>query len=165
MRRRGAAALGLRLAALALADAPFPAVAATNLLGCSFADAEDLVRQARRGGVRLLDHEGAFLAALGKYYAPPVPFAKLPRHLSEALIAKEDRRFREHNGIDVQGIGRAVSVNLQNLSVSQGGSTLTQQVLKNACFHADPGAVRKLKELTTAAALEAALSKDEILFA
>lgn len=151
-------------ALLLVALAAAPAVRSADLYGCSFEDSEQLVRMARSGGTRVLDHEGGFLAGLGRYFGPPVKVDRLPRHLIEALIAQEDRRFREHGGIDVRGLARAAVANVRAMRFVEGGSTLTQQVLKNACFANDPELWRKFKELTTAAELETALSKDEILY-
>ena len=72
----------------------------------------------------------------------PVPVDRLPRHLIDALVTAEDRRFYEHQGIDWQGVARAALVNLQSRSLRQDGSTLTQQVLKSTCFRSDDGVVQ-----------------------
>ena len=158
--RAGLAALLLTFAATVLPPAP---ARGADILGCSFDDAAGLVRQTRRPGFRILDARGGFVAGLRNYYAPPVPVGKLPRHLLDALVTSEDRRFFEHDGIDPLGLLRAAVADVRAMAFEQGGSTLTQQALKNTCFQDDPALVRKLKELVTARDLEAALSKRDIL--
>lgn len=142
---------------------PFPALAANNLLGCAFEDASALVRQTRRPGFRILDVRSGFVAGLRNYYAPPVAVERLPRHLLDALVTSEDRRFFDHAGIDPMGLLRAAVADVRALAFAQGGSTLTQQALKNTCFQDDPAFLRKIKELVAAGDLEAALTKTDIL--
>jgi penicillin-binding protein 1A len=155
---------GWLVLAVAVLAACLPARSrAADILGCRFSDAAELVRLTRLPGYRLLDITDNFAAGLGNYCAPPVPVENLPRHLINALVTSEDRRFYEHGGIDWQGVLRAVVVNAQSGSLRQGGSTLTQQVLKNTCFRDDDGVVRKLKELLSVRKLEHALDKDAIL--
>jgi penicillin-binding protein 1A len=157
---------GRVLAALVLAAGlllPPPARAA-DLLGCSFESAEELARLAREDGARVLDHRGRFLAGLGRYYATPVAVEDLPRHLVDALVTSEDRRFFEHDGVDYRALGRALIANLAAFDIVQGGSTLTQQTLENACFRRDPELLRKVKELATAGSFESVLAKREILY-
>jgi penicillin-binding protein 1A len=159
--------LHARLAGAALAigialSSTLPAAAA-DILGCQFADAADLVRLTRRPGFRVLDAKGGFVAGLRNYYAPAVAVSKLPPYLLDALVISEDQRFFEHAGIDPLGLLRAAVADVRAMGFAQGGSTLTQQALKNTCFQDDPALVRKLKELITAGDLEAALSKPDIL--
>ncbi len=151
------------LLALAVAGLPPLPARAASILGCSFEDAADLVRLTRRPGFRVLDARGGFVAGLRNYYAPPVPVRRLPPHLLDALVTSEDRRFFEHAGIDPLGLLRAAIQDVRAMGFAQGGSTLTQQALKNTCFRDDPAIVRKLKELVTARDLEAALGKSDIL--
>lgn len=94
-----------------------------------------------------------------------VPFEDISPHIKNALIAIEDDNFYNHNGIDLMAIIRAVVKNLQdgNLLGGQGGSTITQQVLKNALLSSDKKLKRKIKEWVLAPRLESLLSKDEIL--
>ena len=156
--RRRAAALAVGLGLLAS-----PAQAA-DLLGCSFDSADELMRLARGDGARVLDHRGGFVAGLERYYGPPMKVEDLPRHLIDALVVSEDRRFFEHSGVDYRALGRAVLANLAAFDIVQGGSTLTQQTLENACFRRDPELLRKIKELAAAGSFEAVLAKREILY-
>jgi len=92
-----------------------------------------------------------------------VPFAQLPGALVEAVLATEDRGFYRHGGIDPVGIGRALYEDVRGSAVSQGGSTITQQYVKNVYLTSERSVVRKVKEAVLAVKLERELSKDEIL--
>jgi penicillin-binding protein 1A len=113
--------------------------------------------------ITLLSSEGTPIARRGAIIGEPVDAAKLPDHVVNAFIAIEDRRFRSHWGIDPRGIARAAWSNLWAGGVRQGGSTITQQLAKNAFLDSDRTATRKLREVMIAFWLEAWLTKDEIL--
>lgn len=91
-----------------------------------------------------------------------VSFAEIPEHLRHAVLAVEDRRFFSHNGIDWRGIARALRADLDQGGIVQGGSTITQQLIKNAFLSSDRTIGRKLKEAAMAVILESRLSKEEI---
>lgn len=88
---------------------------------------------------------------------------EMPRNMTDAIIASEDDRFWEHSGIDYIGIFRAMIENLKAHSIVQGGSTITQQVVKSLVLSNERTYVRKFKEAILAKRLEDKLSKDEIL--
>jgi penicillin-binding protein 1A len=90
--------------------------------------------------------------------------SKDTRHIGEAVIAAEDRTFYEHNGISLRGMARAAWADVTSGQIAQGGSTITQQYIKQAVL-VDPGRTveRKLKEAILAVKLERRYSKDEIL--
>lgn len=99
-----------------------------------------------------------------------VSLEQVPEHLRWAFIDTEDARFYEHNGIDIQGIGRAAMIAITTLNASEGASTLTQQVLKNNVFtdwttesSFMASMKRKLQEQYLALQLEKVTSKDTIL--
>lgn len=92
-----------------------------------------------------------------------VPFSEISQHAKNATIAIEDEKFYEHKGIAIVSIFRAVWVDIQHLSLSQGGSTITQQVIKNSLLTTDKKISRKIKEWVLALKLERVMSKDEIL--
>jgi penicillin-binding protein 1A len=92
-----------------------------------------------------------------------VPLAEIPEQLRQAAIAAEDRRFFDHHGVDERGIIRAFLGNLGASGRPQGGSSITQQVVKNLLVGEDVSYERKIREMIVASRLEAALSKDEIL--
>ena len=94
-----------------------------------------------------------------------VPLTSLPIEYQQAVIAVEDHRFKEHGAIDLIAIGRAIWVNITNLELREGGSTITQQVAKNLYFIEDNNnpIKRKVAEIFMAFKLEGMYSKDDIL--
>ncbi|MPZ73276.1 MAG: hypothetical protein GEU74_08615 [Nitriliruptorales bacterium] len=92
-----------------------------------------------------------------------VPLRQMPKHLRDAVIAIEDRRFYEHGGVDGRAIARAFVENARAGTVRQGGSTITQQLAKNAVVGGDRTLERKLEEAGVAIQLERQFSKDQIL--
>ncbi len=96
-----------------------------------------------------------------------VPIDALPQPLLQAFIAAEDKTFYEHFGLDLKGIMRAISTNLQNLTRGStrlvGASTITQQVAKNFLLSREKTLTRKLREAILAIRIERVLSKDRIL--
>jgi penicillin-binding protein 1B len=87
----------------------------------------------------------------------------LPRHLLDALFVVEDRRFREHSGLDPRRLAGALVANLRAGRVREGGSTITQQLVKNVFLSHERSVLRKLHEAWLALRVERAHSKDEIL--
>src|SRR6266849_2988362 len=92
-----------------------------------------------------------------------VVLADIPEHVRNAFVAAEDKRFYEHKGIDERGLIRAFIGNLAQSSRPQGGSTITQQIVKNLLVGEDLSYERKIREMIVAARVEQTLSKDEIL--
>ncbi|TSC84529.1 MAG: 1A family penicillin-binding protein [Parcubacteria group bacterium Gr01-1014_17] len=92
-----------------------------------------------------------------------VPFDDVSPYVKNAAVALEDARFFEHNGIEPKAILRAILANLGSRSYGQGGSTITQQVVKNSLLTGEKKISRKLKELVLALKLEKVLTKNEIL--
>jgi 1A family penicillin-binding protein len=87
----------------------------------------------------------------------------IPQHLIDATIATEDKNFYYHRGFSIQGIIRAVIANSQDNSIQQGGSTITQQLIKNRLLSRERTIQRKLRELVISVLVEIEFSKDEIL--
>jgi penicillin-binding protein 1A len=92
-----------------------------------------------------------------------VPLASVPDFVQKAFVAAEDRRFFQHHGVDERGIIRAFIGNLADPGRPQGGSTITQQVVKNLLVGEDVTYERKIREMIVASRLENTLSKNEIL--
>jgi penicillin-binding protein 1A len=92
-----------------------------------------------------------------------VPIAEMPPHVWQAFVSSEDRRFFEHEGVDPLGIARALVVNLRGGSTSQGGSTITQQLVKNLLVGKERSYRRKLREAVLAYRLEDELTKMQLL--
>ncbi len=92
-----------------------------------------------------------------------VVLADIPEHVQKAFVAAEDKRFYEHKGIDERGLIRAFIANLANSGRPQGGSTITQQVVKNLLVGEELTYERKIREMVVASRVEHTLSKAEIL--
>ena len=88
---------------------------------------------------------------------------KIPLNLKQAIVSVEDGRFYEHHGFDAIGIARAALVNAQSGEIEEGGSTITQQVVKNLFLSSEQTIGRKVEEIILAVVMEQNFSKDEIL--
>ncbi len=117
----------------------------------------------RRNSVTLKAADGTVLATYGDLYGEHRTLAELPKHLPQALIGTEDRRFHDHFGLDPIGLARAMWVNLRAGRVVQGGSTLTQQLAKNVFLDSGRTLKRKAQEVLLALWLERNFTKDQIL--
>ena len=93
----------------------------------------------------------------------PIDINKVPQNLQNAFIAAEDNRFYDHIGIDPIGIVRAIVTNVTNRGIAQGGSTITQQLAKNAFLSQEQTLKRKIQEAMLALEIERKYSKKEIL--
>ena len=91
-----------------------------------------------------------------------VPFEEISQYAKDAALAIEDVDFYSHHGIKITSIIRAVFVNISGLSFNQGGSTITQQVVKNLILTGDKTITRKLKEWILALKLEKVMTKNQI---
>jgi penicillin-binding protein 1A len=113
---------------------------------------------------RVLARDGTLLAELFTERRTVVPIGSLPAHVKLAVLAGEDAGFYEHEGLNYVGIARAFLVNLREGRTRQGGSTITQQVVKNIVLKDSRRTVgRKLREALLSRRLETELTKDEIL--
>lgn len=92
-----------------------------------------------------------------------VPYEEISKYVKNATVAIEDANFYTHGGIQIKAILRAILANLTGGSFSQGGSTITQQVIKNSLLTSEKAISRKLKEWVLAVRLEKIMSKEEIL--
>jgi penicillin-binding protein 1A len=103
---------------------------------------------------------------MGEFYAErriEVPYSRLPRHLILAFVAAEDARFFDHPGVDIFGIVRAFLRNVEAGEIVQGGSTITQQVVKRILLTSEKSFARKIKEAVLAYRIDNYLTKEEIL--
>jgi penicillin-binding protein 1A len=117
----------------------------------------------RAPGITFVDEAGEVLAIRGEYYGRAVSYKDLPPYVAQGFIAIEDRRFFEHRGIDRTGMLRAALANFRAGSTVQGGSTITQQLVKNLFLTPERSILRKLQEMILAGRIERRLTKDEIL--
>ncbi|MCW0046404.1 PBP1A family penicillin-binding protein [Brevundimonas sp. BT-123] len=126
-------------------------------------DTSSLYQVDRQPSITYLDRNGALIATRGTQMAPPADLDALPDYVPAAFIAIEDRRFYHHPGFDPIGMMRAMATNVRAGRVVQGGSTLTQQLVKNLFLTPDQNMRRKVQELMLAVWLEMKFSKKEIL--
>src|ERR1700749_3938489 len=113
--------------------------------------------------IQITGMDGSVLATRGEMAGANIALKDLPPYLPKAFIAIEDRRFYSHYGVDPLGIARAAVANILHRGVSQGGSTLTQQLAKNLFLTQERTMQRKLQEVELALGLERKHSKAEIL--
>src|SRR6187399_89933 len=113
--------------------------------------------------IQIVGVDGSLLASRGEMAGANVALKDLPPYLPKAFIAIEDRRFYSHYGADPIGLARAVVANVLRRGVSQGGSTLTQQLAKNLFLTQQRTLWRKMQELVLELWLERKFSKSEIL--
>jgi penicillin-binding protein 1A len=113
--------------------------------------------------VEIVGLDGRPLTMRGEMSGMDVAIKELPPYLPRAFVAIEDRRFYSHFGVDPIGLVRAVAANVLHRGVSQGGSTLTQQLAKNLFLTQERTLWRKMQELVLALWLERKFSKREIL--
>ena len=117
----------------------------------------------RPPSVLILGDNGATLATRGDMGGAAVPLSELPDYVPNAFVAIEDRRFYSHYGIDPWGILRAGVADVLHRGVSEGGSTITQQLAKNLFLTRERTVSRKLQEIALALWLEHKFDKREIL--
>jgi penicillin-binding protein 2D len=113
--------------------------------------------------IKVFDNQGHFVGRIlpGQRYWTPID--RIPLFLRQALVAVEDSRFYEHNGIDVKGIARALMKDVVKGRMAEGGSTITQQLIKNKYLTGEKTFDRKIKEASLAMEFEKKYTKDQIL--
>ena len=111
----------------------------------------------------ILAHDKSELSTLGKDIGTIIKYEQLPPHLVNALLAREDTRFRKHIGIDVKGLIRATAKNIIAMSYQEGASTISMQLTKNTYNNKSKSIHRKLLEIAITLRLESYYEKDEIL--
>ena len=109
------------------------------------------------------NEQGVMTNSLDPQNRSQVSLDEIPETVKGSVLAVEDAAFYRHNGVNIRSIARAVDANLESGEVSQGGSTITQQVVKNSLVGDEQDISRKLQEAFLAVELEKQMSKDEIL--
>ncbi|MGE8203759.1 transglycosylase domain-containing protein [Heyndrickxia sp. NPDC080065] len=112
---------------------------------------------------KFYDKNGKFVHEYGMEKRTKITYQQVPKVLEQAVIATEDGRFYSHHGIDVKRTAKAIFENITNGFGSQGGSTITQQVIKNSFLSPEKTTKRKIQEWYLAYKLEEEYSKHEIL--
>ncbi|NMA68702.1 MAG: PBP1A family penicillin-binding protein [Desulfitobacterium sp.] len=111
----------------------------------------------------IYDKDGNKISQLSSSRIVPLDLEQIPKHTQDAIIATEDKRFYDHQGVDLRAIMRALTRDLKSGDFSEGGSTISQQLVKNVFLTAEKTLSRKLKEAAYAIKIESTLSKEEIL--
>lgn len=111
----------------------------------------------------IYDHNGKIATNVATNRTGGAKIEELPKYVPGAVVAIEDERFYEHNGFDIKGITRAFFNNIFAGEITGGGSTLTQQLAKNALLSPEQTYKRKAEELFLAVKIEKVYKKDEIL--
>ena len=123
----------------------------------------DVVEGGAERAILLEASSGQSLVRKGPFKAPDKALNELPPHLIKAVISIEDKRFFSHDGIDLQAMLRALGSNMKAGAIVQGGSTISQQLVRVLYLDRQPTLMRKFREAALALWLEANLSKHEIL--
>ncbi|MBI5484951.1 MAG: transglycosylase domain-containing protein, partial [Deltaproteobacteria bacterium] len=113
--------------------------------------------------IKVYDHQGRFVGRILPEKRFWVSIDRIPVFLQKAVVAVEDARFYEHGGIDIRGIARAMVKNVVKRRLAEGGSTITQQLIKNRYLSAEKTIERKLEEARLAIEFEEKFSKKQIL--
>ncbi len=127
-------------------------------------DLDKIVNYTPRLTTQFFDKNGIHLGNVfdreNRLYAK---YNSIPSGITEALVAIEDTKFFEHNGINIDAILRAIIKDIKAMALVEGASTLTQQLVKTMVLTRDKKLIRKLKEIMLALRLESLLTKEEIL--
>lgn len=113
--------------------------------------------------IKVFDHQSRFVGRLLPEKRYWVSIDRIPLFLQKAIVAVEDARFYEHGGVDLRGIARAAVKNVVKRRLAEGGSTITQQLIKNKYLSAEKTLDRKVNEGLLALELEKKYSKKQIL--
>ena len=142
------------------------AVIATSTLNLYSSDISSpaALMSKKKTGITILDRNGIELyRGFGATGGQNIPLDQLPDNLKNATLAAEDPSFYDHNGFSWRGTARAVFVDATQGSKAEGGSTITQQLVKNALLTSEKTYVRKYREILLSIAIEQKYSKDQIL--
>ncbi|MEH2089035.1 transglycosylase domain-containing protein [Nostoc sp.] len=134
-----------------------------SLIDRTLPDQSELNAVFREQTLTIKAADGTILQQQGEATREQLKLEQIPDNLKKAFIASEDRRFRQHNGVDPQGIVRAGLSNLRSQGVVEGGSTITQQLTRILFLKQEQTIWRKLKEVRLAQKMEQELTKDQIL--
>ncbi len=138
--------------------------ATIGLAGCSLHPNLDAAPPDPSASTRVVASDGTLLGTfdLGEH-REPIPLTKMARFLQEAVIAIEDRRFYSHHGVDIRAIARALRDDIDHGKIVEGGSTITQQYVRNVLLTNEKTTKRKLREAILAVELERKYTKSQIL--
>jgi len=112
---------------------------------------------------RIYSADGKLLYEVQPEYRERIALSEVPEHVRNAILAAEDHRFYQHEGVDYVGLGRAVVTNFRDRRSTQGGSTITMQLAKRLYSASEKSIQRKVQDIAIAIEMERQKSKDEIL--
>ncbi len=124
---------------------------------------DELMRSPNGQSVEIRAADNSVLVSLGPSYGEWLPYARIPKTMTGAMIAVEDRRFMSHIGVDPFGIARAALTNLRAGHNVQGASTITQQLARNIFLTSNKTFARKAREIILSLALERKFTKQALL--
>lgn len=125
---------------------------------------KDRLMNRNNTGITLLDSAGKqFFTFDNPKQIQYVPLSSIPKAMQDAVIASEDKNFYTNPGVSISGIGRALLVDIRSGSLSEGGSTITQELVKNALLSSNKNFLRKFQEVVLAYVLSKRYSKNDIL--
>lgn len=129
-------------------------------------DPQTIITRRVSEATKILDREGktVLFSVHGEEKRTIIPFDQIPDYLKRAVITAEDANFYNHRGLDIKGVIRAIFVNIKDQGLSQGGSTITQQLVKNSLLGRQKTFSRKFKEIILALQIEQKFEKDQILW-
>ena len=114
-------------------------------------------------GTKIITSDGVVIAKIATENREPVPLDRIPKHMRDAIVAIEDSRFYQHSGLDFRGLARALWANVTDREMSQGASTITQQLARNMFLSSRKKLSRKIKEILLAVQIERNWTKNHIL--
>ncbi|MEM8608902.1 MAG: PBP1A family penicillin-binding protein [Myxococcota bacterium] len=161
--RRSAAAHSMRWLGAALIVGALTALGAYAYFSRDLPSVAELQDYKPPQTTRVFDRNGNVIGEIFSERRTVIPMSEVPRHMVLSVLAAEDADFYEHEGLDYTGIMRALGRDIVSGRAAQGGSTITQQVVKLMLLTPERTVSRKIRELILARRLENALTKDEIL--
>ena len=124
---------------------------------------EKLAARRATESTKIFDRDGNLLYSTGEKRRTVIDESDMPEYVRQATVAIEDQDFYKHHGLDFSGIARSIIIDIIRGERAQGGSTITQQFVKNALLTPQKSFTRKIKEAILSIELEQTRSKDEIL--
>ena len=132
-------------------------------LALTLPNIDDITNKTRSPSITILDRNDEKITSINDMYGETVDIETLPKHVWQAVVATEDKRFFNHFGVDIRGLLRAIYSNLKANRTAQGGSTITQQLAKNVFLSKERSLKRKLQEVMITLWLENKFTKNQIL--
>jgi penicillin-binding protein 1A len=160
---RVSAAVAAMLLAFVVLCAAIGATAVVATFGRNLPSIDRLSDIEPAATTRILARDGTVLARLYDKDRVYVPITSIPDVMREAIVATEDERFYQHHGVDIRGIARAALANYHHEAITQGASTITQQLARNLFLTNEQTIRRKIEEAMLAMQIERYYTKDEIL--